>query len=71
MFSDPYILNADMWRAEKMEKKKIFLFWFKNRTELSLLLNSRKQMQESRPLPYLSSNRSALNHIFKLYYGLT
>lgn len=21
MFSDPYILNAKMWRAEKMEKK--------------------------------------------------
>ena len=70
MFSDPYILNAEVYRAKKMEGKSFpFLIW--KQAWIDLITQQQKSNAENRPLPYLSSNRSALNHIFKLYYGLT
>ena len=49
MFSDPYTLNAEVYRANKMGGESFpFLIW--KQAWMILLLNSRNQMQKVDPI---------------------
>lgn len=70
-FSDPYTLNAVMWKAGKMFLKKDFPFVIQKQAWIDFITQQQKPNAEIWPPPYLSSTRSVLNHIFKLQYSLT